>query len=253
MNDPQYSGRDSNRIPFSRSPVWSRIVVWMIATTLDAAGQIKRKRRFAVLALLMPLGALWVMALPRYLVVAQHRLAAAAMGQGWAVTPLSQPGRSWPLTLDLGTVNFSTERLTWTAKGTRFIPDLVGGHWMADGPHTATWGALGVVRFTGMIRIDVHPVMAVSSDGLRIEATGAPARVRWEPASFDGGAVTLSDSGAAFGLTTPWAPGMGQAVGAVLTLLARPDRSVTIPLRRGDDTVLAAGLPVLPWPRDSGR
>ena len=225
----------------------------MIATTRDAMRRFGRLRLFSVLALLMLLGALWVVARPGYLVTAQRRMVAMAAGQNWAVTVLSQPAWRWQGTLIPGTVQFATERLSWVAEKTSFVPDLDGGHWMAEGPHTASWGALGPVRFTGTIRIDVRPAMAISSDDVRTGATGAPVRLRWEPASFDGGEVTLSGPIGALGANPPWAPGLGQAIGAVLTLLAQPDGSVSVPLRRGADAVLAAGLPVLPWPRGPGR
>jgi len=225
----------------------------MIATTRDAMRRFGRLRLFSVLALLMLLGALWAVARPGYLVTAQQRMVAVAAGQNWAVTVLSQPDWRWQGTLLLGTVQFATERLIWVAEKTSFVPDLDGGHWMAEGPHTASWGALGPVRFTGTIRIDVRPAMAISSDDVRTGATGAPVRLRWEPASFDGGEVTLSGPIVAIGPNPPWAPGLGQAIGAVLTLLAQPDGSVSVPLRRGADAVLAAGLPVLPWPRGPGR
>ena len=175
------------------------------------------------------------------------------MAQGWTVTVPGPPARPWRGTLDLGTVRFATKRLIWTAGQTRFVPGPNGGYWIAEGPHTATWGALGPVHFTGTIRIDVQPAMAISSDGARIKGAASPARVRWEPASFDGGEVFLSRPGLATGPNPPWAPGLGQAAGAVLCLLARPDGSVSVRLRRGRNAVLAAGIPVLPWPPEPGR
>lgn len=221
--------------------------------TRDAMRRFGRRRLSATLALLLLLGALWAIARPDYLVMAQQRMVAAAASQKWAVTVLNQPARRSQGTLDLGTVQFATERLIWVAEKTRFVRDLDGGYWIAEGPHTARWGVLGSVRFTGTIRIDVRPTMAISSDDVQIESTGAPTKLRWAPASFDGGEVTLWGPIVAIGPNPPWAPGLGQAIGAVLTLLAQPGGSVSVPLRRGADAVLAAGLPVLPWPRGPDR
>ncbi len=140
-----------------------------------------------------------------------------------------------------------TAALTWQAANTWYVPSISGSYWMSEGPHTVRWGALGPVTLLGQVRIDAGPVVAVISPGLALVPDGAPVQVRWSPASFADGTLTLSGwtPGAVPGPV--WAPGLDAAVRAALRLLAA-DGTATIPIRHQGAAVTAAGLPVLPWP-----
>ena len=211
-----------------------------------------RVRGAAIAVSVAVAGLAWGVAWPRFLAHRHAVLVQSAAQRGWQIAAVPDD-TAWPgFTLPLGPAMLRTAALRWVPARMHYVPG-VQGHWRLDGPHRLQWGDGFAAELHGTIRLDIGATVTVSSDTLRLSPAGPGVAFRWTPASFDGGAVTITGHGASLRAVTQnpaWAPGLSQAVAAALALLAAPDGSVTVPLRRGASVLLAAGLPVLPWAAD---